>query len=448
MGQPGPGLAFRLGGFPVRIDWSFLLIAALLALGGGASLTFSALWISVVAVSVLVHELGHAVVARRLGATPSITLYALGGLTTFVPPRPLSRWESVAVSFAGPGAGFAAGLIVLGLAHLTSPESGTVAADAARMAVFVNLGWGFINLVPVRPLDGGAIVESLLPGDPTERRHRAAMVSVVAGGAAAIACLYYGLVFGAILLGMITASNLSEVTGGRSARRDDRVIGAIERVRHGDRSAVPEVARHLASEPDRNRRRVLATAVADLLIGQGDLDTCRRFSAALPGDIDPAVGHLLAALDGDPGALDRLGARFTEHPDPLATRCLVRGLVAAGRAAEIAPTLAAGPAEGRRLASLRDAHLVVHLAGQPAAAAAVGELLLREHPGAEATTWFNVACSHARAGHAHRALELLGVAVDRGWSDPALLDTDADLDAVRGLPEFRRLRDRLAAGTT
>ena len=75
-----PGLRFRLFGFPVTIGVDFLLITVLLGFGSrpGAYLIE---WLLVVAVSILIHELGHAFVLRRYNINPEIRLWGMGGLT-------------------------------------------------------------------------------------------------------------------------------------------------------------------------------------------------------------------------------------------------------------------------------------------------------------------------------------------------------------------------------
>ena len=70
--------------------------------GSGSHL---AIWVAVALVSVLGHELGHALAARRMGATASITLAGLGGLTRSTRAEPMGRTESAFLTVAGPLAG-------------------------------------------------------------------------------------------------------------------------------------------------------------------------------------------------------------------------------------------------------------------------------------------------------------------------------------------------------
>ena len=112
-----PIARFRLLGFPVHIDISFVIIIAVLGWYPGVTAKAFVVWLVMVPIAVLTHELGHAFVARSTGAEPSIALAGLGGLTTYVPPRPLSRARSFAISVAGP----AVGLVIGGALHRVRP---------------------------------------------------------------------------------------------------------------------------------------------------------------------------------------------------------------------------------------------------------------------------------------------------------------------------------------
>src|SRR5688572_514886 len=105
---------FRLGPFPVAVDPSFWLLALL----GISSALYGLIWAAVLFASILVHELGHAFMARHYGSPARIQLYALGGLTFHEQlPR---RKQRIAVALAGPFAGFGLGLVVLAV-HLLLP---------------------------------------------------------------------------------------------------------------------------------------------------------------------------------------------------------------------------------------------------------------------------------------------------------------------------------------
>lgn len=175
--NPGPfDLQFRLLGFPVRVDVMFWLFTAIM---GNAWLRlgvqFLLLWVAVVFVSILVHELGHAVFMRLHGARARIVLHSFGGQAIADRSAP-SRGRRIAVALAGPGAGFLLLGLVWGSNELFHWTDGSLMGTVAyRMLWFVNLGWGLINLLPVLPLDGGHVCQELCGGGRTVAGQRLAL---------------------------------------------------------------------------------------------------------------------------------------------------------------------------------------------------------------------------------------------------------------------------------
>jgi Zn-dependent protease len=111
----------------------------------------------------LLHELGHALAARRAGARAEISLNFLAGYASYVPTRPISRLEHIGISFAGPGIQIVTSVAILFAmgADVTTPSS--LDGNPATWAIF----WagpviGLFNLVPILPLDGGTIVTTAL----------------------------------------------------------------------------------------------------------------------------------------------------------------------------------------------------------------------------------------------------------------------------------------------
>src|SRR6202011_2917389 len=99
-------LHFALFGIPVRVHPMFWLMAVLLGANmtaGRPDLMF--FWVLAVFLSILVHELGHALVIRSFGSQPWITLYGMGGLASHAATR-TDPGTHILISLAGPGAGF------------------------------------------------------------------------------------------------------------------------------------------------------------------------------------------------------------------------------------------------------------------------------------------------------------------------------------------------------
>lgn len=168
----GPA-SVRLGtiaGAPVRLSWSWLLIAAVITLAfgpqiqralpslGGGAYAVALGYAVLLALSVLVHEAAHALTGRAFGQrTEEIALTLWGGHTQFRSPsaRPL---DTVLTAMAGP----TANLVLAGLAHLAARAvpGPSVPALLLEVTVWANLLLAAFNALPGTPLDGGRMVES------------------------------------------------------------------------------------------------------------------------------------------------------------------------------------------------------------------------------------------------------------------------------------------------
>lgn len=165
---------FRLLGFPVRIGAGFVVFMALLAFiprAGNAAFGF---WLAgAVAVFTLLHELGHAVVARHAGADAGISLEFMAGYTSFRPTRPISRPMSIAISLAGPLTHIACGVVVLVVLGYNPLDLDAIRSSDAALAIwFAGPVIGALNLIPVLPLDGGNVVTTLLDAAAPGRSDR------------------------------------------------------------------------------------------------------------------------------------------------------------------------------------------------------------------------------------------------------------------------------------
>ena len=227
-------LHFKALGFPVRVSpWFWLFSAVLGWQEANGSATNILIWIVAMFVSILIHELGHALALRYYGFGSRIVLYALGGLA--IPEaagyrdsygdaspsvqRPNDGWQQIVISLAGPIAGFLfAGLIIacLFLANRMSYfsmmeinfgrgfliQNGNLRTLVSKLLT-VNILWGFLNLLPVYPLDGGQISRELfLMGNAREGIRRSLVLSVITAIVLAVAglvllqSLYMALMFG------------------------------------------------------------------------------------------------------------------------------------------------------------------------------------------------------------------------------------------------------------
>jgi Zn-dependent protease len=209
--------SFRLFGIPVTIQPSFLVIAALLGFAGRPPLIFLVAWVVVVFVSILIHELGHALTARSYGAQVAIELNAIGGLTSWeVPGQELSPGRRALVAAAGSGVGVIFGVLVWVFDQLTGPYHG-VADFVVSNLIRVNVFWGLLNWLPIRPLDGGHLFTSLLQKVvPARAETIGNIVFFLTAAGALVAGLMTRRIFLALLAGWLL---MGELTRGRRVVR-------------------------------------------------------------------------------------------------------------------------------------------------------------------------------------------------------------------------------------
>jgi Zn-dependent protease len=197
----------RIAGIPVGASWSALLIAGLIAWSLAGSLlpaqapglAPAAYWLAGLAGaglflgSLLAHEVGHALVARRAGlAVRGITLWLLGGVA-LLEDEPATPRDELRVALVGPAVSLALA-VVFGLAAVVGSAAGLPAAAVVVTAWLAvgNAALAVFNLLPAAPLDGGRVLRGLL-----WRRHgsrvRAAVTATQAGVWVGAGLVAYGL---------------------------------------------------------------------------------------------------------------------------------------------------------------------------------------------------------------------------------------------------------------
>ncbi len=176
----------RIAGFEIRVHLSWVPILAFLTISVLGELTSldptipmvpawaTAVLVSVgFLVSVLVHELAHAIVARRRGvAGGPITLFFFGG-TASVELEASRPDDEVRIAAAGPTASLilAIALIVVAVAtDRLDGEPASVVSSASLILGVLNALLGLINLVPGFPLDGGRVLRAIVWGRTHDER--------------------------------------------------------------------------------------------------------------------------------------------------------------------------------------------------------------------------------------------------------------------------------------
>ncbi|MPZ54373.1 MAG: hypothetical protein GEU79_16880, partial [Acidimicrobiia bacterium] len=222
-------LRFSIAGIPVSVRPFFWLVAIFLGYGFIRRDVFQpewlgvANWVAIVFLGVLCHEMGHALVARRFGATVRIVLTTFGGYTAWGLPdtdgtdaaRAMSPGLRAVVAVAGSAVGVVIGLGALGV-QILGRSAGGWPPDVffiTNAIIWVNLGWGVLNWVPLRPLDGGHILEAGLEAVFGERSKTiSSRVFLVLSAMAAYFAWRFDLIFIAFLAVFLALSELRRLS--------------------------------------------------------------------------------------------------------------------------------------------------------------------------------------------------------------------------------------------
>lgn len=161
-------LNLRLFGIPVRVNPMFWVVSLLMGWGVGDPIMIL-VWVYLCFVSILVHELGHALVAKHYGGCREVVLYAYGGYAVVEPVAARKMRNDIMISAAGPLAGFALYFAAITAAHVFHLVESEGHAQFLGMVEWINLYWGLVNLLPIWPLDGGHISARLFQYYSPER---------------------------------------------------------------------------------------------------------------------------------------------------------------------------------------------------------------------------------------------------------------------------------------
>jgi Zn-dependent protease len=333
-------LRFHVAGIPVVVEPGFWIIALLLGMSGTPQTLL--IWIPAVFFGVLAHELGHALMARTFGAKPDITLYMMGGVTRSIYPqgKALSRLQSGLVTIAGPGAGFLIAGVTFLFILAYRPTVDSTAFQISAVLLWINLGWGILNLVPVLPLDGGNLLRAFLSGPgPEAGMIRTLWVSVVLGPIIAIASWQAGFTWAAMLFGFFTFSSGKQLYDVSRARADqgrglDRQLEqAHEALMEGHLDRAERLAGEVAQQAKTKMLRVSAVhLLAFTMVERGHPEKALEELEKLPPDqVDPFLwGACLLAVGRPAEAVVPLERAAENAEQPRAFDLLLEALEQSG----------------------------------------------------------------------------------------------------------------------
>jgi len=188
----------RVAGIDLYIHATFLLVLFFVreeVSEGGARALEAILLICSVFGCVLLHELGHALMARRFGiGTEDITLYPIGGVAR-LQRMPRAPGAELLIALAGPAVNFAIAAGVVALFLLGEFGLGLTWSLGSFLGqlLLVNLCLGLFNLIPAFPMDGGRVLRAIL--STAVGRARATQVASAIGQFLAVAFAFAAVVW-------------------------------------------------------------------------------------------------------------------------------------------------------------------------------------------------------------------------------------------------------------
>jgi Zn-dependent protease len=444
---------FRIGSIPVEVQASHLITSGVLALtfasssrpGLIGSMGFQVVsWMFIVFVSVLIHELGHAVASRAFGYQPSITLEWMGGHTRPNAPGPIPWNQDVLLTLAGPLFGLLLGVACYLGRRSLGPQN-EVLAYLLGVGALANFFWAALNMAPVLPLDGGRITSVLamrLFGQ--ERGFLGAQVLAVITSAGLVYWsidnrqMFLALFFAMFGFQALRAAYSAMKGPEQEATAQSPQAQSLQQAQEALAKNQLEDARRLASSvldagealtPDLTSRAHHTLGWVALKKGQGRT-ALDHFSQV---QRQPVETHALAAafsLIGDEErALPLWEMAWRDTGDRTVMHEFAGSLIRAGKEAQ-----ALKLPQVDLTAAFSCAERVLFIRGAYSEAAAMGERALAHVP--SPTIAYDAACAFARAQNTTDAVRLLQRAKELGFRDGAYAASDEDLAPLHGHPGF------------
>jgi Zn-dependent protease/predicted transcriptional regulator len=261
----------KIFGINLRIHITFFLLlffvfVSVLQREGAQKATLATLFICAVFICVLIHEVGHSLIARRFGKeAKSITLLPIGGVATMeeMPEKPS---QEIKMSIVGPFINLViAGVLYIFVGSWSGIGAPNLSPDSLRSffagLIGVNIMLAVFNLIPAFPMDGGRVLRGIL-AMRMDYVH-ATSVAVFVGQAIAMFFIFFGLFYNwwLALIGLflyigagsekqhvILRSFLHQVPAGeamttdfRSLRSDEMLSDVLEHFYHGCQQDFPVV---------------------------------------------------------------------------------------------------------------------------------------------------------------------------------------------------------------
>jgi Zn-dependent protease len=443
----------KLFGIPVKVEGSFLVLSLFLASSRMSEPVLLVEWLLVVFVSILLHELGHALAVKAFGHEPEIPLYSMGGLTSW--RGEVSAARHVAISLSGPFAGFLfGGLVYLARPLFESAQPHSLAHTAFRDLLWVNVGWGIFNLLPILPLDGGQALLSVERGALRRgTQWLTPTISLLLAAAVAAWAFSIQYLWVAFLGCWFAYSNGHTLFRMSQSRRERGLHSPLEEANGAFNSRDFATAAALARGVLQNAKTDGLKAQASRLLvfslaykeefDAGEVEKELRRHQVFFGDDPYLEGFVLLKAGRAGDAVGPLRKAFESSPTKEAGLALYNALVRARQFGEALKLCAHEALAETAHPAYVNLQSEAFEGGAFEVSARAGESAFRLRP--DALVAYNVACAYARVGDGAVALEWLEAAVREGFDDEQAFASDADLDSLRSQPGFETLRAKLHA---
>ena len=269
----------KLAGIDVKLHWTFLLIPVWILLStllsGGSVAVAAAYTTLVLAVfgCVVLHELGHALAARKFGIqTSDIVLLPIGGVANLerIPRVPS---QELLIALAGPAVNVVIAALLFAWMAI-APINGIFGWFVFNIAL-INIGLVLFNMLPAFPMDGGRVLRSTLAMVLSYRK--ATQIATLVGKLAAIGFGFWGLFSGQLIL-MLVAGFVFIAASAEAARNQLDFLASEQ----GDLIYTSDVATR--SKPN-SLPRICAEWNVGSALGWLSRNTSERFSVVKNGSI-------------------------------------------------------------------------------------------------------------------------------------------------------------------
>jgi Zn-dependent protease len=184
-----------IGGTSIDVDFNFVFLVlffVVLNYNQALGIAYALIWIPILFVSVLIHELAHAAMIGIFGfGSSQILLTGMGGVT--INRRRARPWQDLLISVAGPASSFALYFLADWIGdNVAIAQSDRMLAALMPRLEGANLFWGVFNLIPVPPLDGGHATRDFFRMFLTERNSFmiAIWIAIIGGGLVVAVALF------------------------------------------------------------------------------------------------------------------------------------------------------------------------------------------------------------------------------------------------------------------